>query len=162
MKRIPPTAELFKDRKIPTYPARVMMITNDEYPNAAWVVKKILMEAQSSIHVAAYMLTNMTAISLLDRARARGMKVRVIMQRDESRSYLPLSLHECVHTCTSSTVMHAKMIVVDGALTICGSHNLTSAAFGNNIEFSTLIDSPSFAKKCVHWIEYEWRKGIAY
>lgn len=79
------------------------------------------------------------------RAVRRGVVVRAISNNDEIVRILNNNGVRAVRLVVKNLV-HAKLMIIDEAITITGSHNYTTHAFTENIELSLLIDSPELAK----------------
>ena len=52
--------------------------------------------------------------------------------------------------------MHAKLILIDDSIVLCGSHNLTSSALWQNIETSILLVDPSVASQAKNFFLKLW------
>lgn len=59
-----------------------------------------------------------------------------------------------LHSFTSK--LHAKFIVVDGLISIVGSHNFTSTATKSPFEISILIDEPSISCDLANYFNHLW------
>lgn len=79
-------------------------------------------------------------IALVNAAR-RGVQVRAILNVAE---LVPLlnSVGIKARTLRDKRTLHAKMILIDGAQAVIGSHNLTANAFYRNLEVSVIVEIP--------------------
>mgnify|MGYP006277924993 CR=1 FL=1 len=59
-----------------------------------------------------------------------------------------------------STRVHAKIILIDGHLSILGSHNLSQRAHNVNFETSILIDSEPLNQELQNHFERLWRNRV--
>jgi phosphatidylserine/phosphatidylglycerophosphate/cardiolipin synthase-like enzyme len=121
-------------------------------PQAAIVAE--LAAARSSILVQAYVLTSRPIVGALLRARARGVDVRIILDRKQlqhDRSDLkaaarllsagiPVMVDDGVRG-----IAHNKVVVIDGRLVITGSYNFTWSAEHKNAENLVIIRDPVVA-----------------
>ncbi len=145
----------------------VQLVLNDQYFQVA---KKMIQEAKHSIHVMMFemgyydehpnTLSNLLIEELIH-ARKRGVKVEVILEVKEgedrttkrnrhSGRILSERGVEVIYDSLSKTT-HAKLIVVDGRLTLLGSTNWTYYALTNNNEVSVVIRSKEVAKGLVDY-----------
>ncbi|MGH7046886.1 MAG: phospholipase D-like domain-containing protein [Stellaceae bacterium] len=113
--------------------------------------------ARRQILVDAYDLTTGSGIvSALLRARARGVDIRLIADKRtpcERKSGLAVlaSAGTPIWIDRSVPIAHAKVMVIDGALTLMGSYNWTRNA-ARNSEDLNLVASPALAAAyAVHW-----------
>ncbi len=113
-----------------------------------------LAAARSSILVQAYVLTARPIVGALLQARARGVDVRIILDRKQlqhDRSDLkaaarllsagiPVMVDDGVRG-----IAHNKVVVIDGRLVITGSYNFTWSAEHKNAENLVIIRDPVVA-----------------
>jgi phosphatidylserine/phosphatidylglycerophosphate/cardiolipin synthase-like enzyme len=113
-------------------------------------------EARSSIRVQAYSFTSVPILSALKRAHARGIDVRVIVDKTSAgkqrsgSSYTAASYLTnagiSVWVDTTVSIAHNKVIVIDGKIVITGSFNFTSAAQNRNAENLLVIHDADLAQ----------------
>ncbi len=84
---------------------------------------------------AAVQLMNQTII----RARRRGVRVRAIANSDDIIRILKAENCQAKKLITKSLV-HCKLMILDGQKVITGSHNYTQSAFLTNLELSVVLD----------------------
>ena len=134
------------------------------------VAKRMIREAKTSILVMMFEMgyydehpntpSNLLVKELID-TKKRGVKVEVILEvREGSDRTTKRNRHtgkilsqggvEVVYDSLSKTT-HAKLMVVDGYLTLLGSTNWTYYALTNNHEASVLIRSKEIAKEVVDY-----------
>ncbi len=127
---------------------------NDPYNNPKdRTIQKMIMDdirgAKKTIDVATYNYTDTkTAQALID-AVHRGVKVRLVIDEDNARKNVVNDLRDGgvnVITAESDGLMHAKYIIIDGAVVISGSANMTLASFSSDNNFMIRIDSADAAK----------------
>jgi phosphatidylserine/phosphatidylglycerophosphate/cardiolipin synthase-like enzyme len=111
-------------------------------------------------------------------AAGRGVRVRVLLdgltwQDNASRTYrrmgdylagVPgIEVRRCDLAQFSSypgCLMHAKYCVIDGRLSVVGSHNWSWGAFAENRELSLAIDDTGFARALGLLFEQDWRAAV--
>jgi phosphatidylserine/phosphatidylglycerophosphate/cardiolipin synthase-like enzyme len=145
----------------------VQLVTDGQYFQVA---RKMIQEAKSSIQVMMFEMgyydqypntpSNLLIKELID-AKKRGVKVEVILEVKERKDrtternrntgkILSNEGVEVIYDPLSKTT-HAKLMVVDGELTLLGSTNWTYYALTNNHEVSVLIRSKKVAKEVVDY-----------
>lgn len=73
------------------------------------------------------------------RAARRGVKIRAIANNDQIINILKNEGCKAVKLRTTKRV-HCKLMIIDKAIVITGSHNYTQSAFQMNLELSMIID----------------------
>ena len=141
----------------------VQVVTDAQYFQVA---KKWIREAKTSIYVMMFEMgyydehsdtpSNLLVKELME-AKRRGVKVEVILEVREgedrttkrnrhSGKVLSEAGVEVIYDSLSQTT-HAKLMIVDGRLTLIGSTNWTYYALTNNHEASVLIRSKEVAEE---------------
>ena len=157
---------LLSFRRAAAYQAEVEPVPARAYAEAAL---REINEARVSVDVFMYAFSlrpdqkdslPLQLAEALRRARDRGVKVRVVLDRGPdpggfsqdpearngaARDYLaaagiPVFLDD------PQVVTHAKALIVDGKTVLLGSTNWTTAAFTQNVEADALVRSPEFAR----------------
>ena len=113
--------------------------------------------AERQVLVQEYEFTNRKVIGALARAKARGVDVRVIL--DKVVAHYPagasslVALGVPVWIDRAVTIAHNKVIIIDGETVIGGSFNLSYAADTRNAENVTWISSPGIASEfTANWV----------
>ena len=105
--------------------------------------------AKKTIDLATYNYTDTkTAKALID-AVHRGVKVRLVIDEDNARKDVISDLRDggvSVITAESNGLMHAKYIIIDNAVVISGSANMTLSSFSSDNNFMVRMESPEAAK----------------
>lgn len=121
--------------------------------------------AQSSIDVAIYSFTlDSIADSLLE-AKARGVKVRIIMDRLQAASdysedeRLESNGIEVKISSKTSGIMHNKFLVVDNKLVLTGSFNYSRNADEFNDENLVLIGKKEIVQGFLEEFEELWKEN---
>jgi phosphatidylserine/phosphatidylglycerophosphate/cardiolipin synthase-like enzyme len=141
----------------------VQLVTDAQYVEIA---KKLIREAKTAIQVMMFEMgyygehkntPSNALIRELIEARKRGVKVEVILEvREGEDRTTKRNRHtgrvlsdggvEVIYDSVSKTT-HAKLMMVDGKLTLLGSTNWTYYALSNNHEVAVLIRSKEVAKE---------------
>jgi len=154
-------AVIFLNTGIFSYPAdSVRPLFNKEYEPA---IASLIGEAKESIFIAMYCIQPgenqyhpvHKMLQELVQAHQRGVKIEVILEIDDKGGYLNEQnvkakeiLEEAgikVRFDSGGTVTHVKLIIIDGYITVIGSHNWTYTAFALNSEASVVIKSSGVA-----------------
>jgi len=141
----------------------VQLVTDAQYVEVA---KKLIREAKTAIQVMMFEMgyyeehkntpSNLLIRELIE-ARKRGVKVEVVLEvREGEDRTTKRNRHtgrvlsdggvEVIYDSVSRTT-HAKLMMVDGKLTLLGSTNWTYYALSNNHEVAVLIRSKEVAKE---------------
>jgi len=121
--------------------------------------------AACTIDVGIYLLTNDDVIAALERAAARGVRVRVIVEQypyggstDTAALVERLDAAGIEHTWSDSRFRftHAKYIVVDRHLAIIMNMNLTVSAFKSNREFGAISTERTLVNEAQAIFDGDW------
>jgi phosphatidylserine/phosphatidylglycerophosphate/cardiolipin synthase-like enzyme len=125
---------------------------------------KLINSATQSIDLAIYSFDRKSILNALLKAKARGVKIRVITEKDIynnpcyrityrtlKKAGIPLKLDNNVNE--YENLMHHKFIVIDKHLIWTGSCNLTNSGFEWNANDAILIDSTDLAKAYIEEFE---------
>ncbi len=160
----------FTFRPLPSFalPAEdVQLVTDAQYFQIA---KKMIQEAKSSIQVMMYEMvsydqypntpSNLLIKELVD-AKKRGVKIEVILEVKEEEDKTTIRNRQTGKILSDGGVeviydpffktTHAKLMVVDGLLTLLGSTNWTYHGLTSNNEVSALIRSKEVAKELIDY-----------
>ena len=127
---------------------------NDPYNNPKdRTIQNMLLDdirsAKKTIDVATYNYTDTKTASALIEAVHRGVRVRLVIDEENARKNVINDLRDggvSVITAESNGLMHAKYMIVDGAVVISGSANMTLASFSSDNNFMIRMESPEAAK----------------
>ncbi|MGN6033290.1 MAG: phospholipase D-like domain-containing protein [Thermomicrobiales bacterium] len=121
--------------------------------------------ADCAIDVGIYLLTNDDVIAALERAAARGVRVRVIVEQypyggssDTAALAKRLDAAGIEHQWSDSRFRftHAKYIVVDRQVAIIMNMNLTASAFKGNREFGAISTAPAVVNEAQAIFDGDW------
>jgi len=132
------------------------------------MILRAISAAQHSVLIQAYSFTDRRILSALGRARARGVDVRVILDKTDTQWYeghVPLasvirSKQIPVWIDTSVNIAHNKVMIIDSHDLITGSYNFTYAAAYDNAENLLLIrNAPKLVAAYIS--NWYWRQSCS-
>jgi phosphatidylserine/phosphatidylglycerophosphate/cardiolipin synthase-like enzyme len=108
--------------------------------------------ARREVLVQSYSFTSIPVADALVRAKARGVAVRVLLDRSDETakgSQLPALLDGKVEVSVDDrhAIAHNKVMVIDGAVVLTGSFNFTAAAELVNAENLLVVRDAALAKR---------------
>ncbi|MBI5227711.1 phospholipase D family protein [Candidatus Micrarchaeota archaeon] len=131
-------------------------------PDDGQQVINFINSAQTSLDVEVYVFTSHDAALAIEKAKSRGVKVRVILEPDVDGSNdkifgeLLSSGIEVRWASKFYRLTHAKFIVVDGQAVLVGSHNLSNAALRQNREASVIVYDSSVVSQFEKTFQTDW------
>jgi len=134
------------------------IIIGREYPQ---IVQPLIEQAQHSIDILVfdwrwYPSEPTSTIQKFNQqlliANGRGVKLRALVNNNIMPTILHLQGLQVKRVNTRS-LMHVKMIIIDGKYLVLGSHNLTKRAFCINHEVSILTDNEESIKRLLNYFE---------
>ncbi len=110
----------------------------------------VLADAKQTVLVQAYSFTSTPIAKALVAAKARGVDVRVILdksQRTERYSGADFIAHASIPVVIDEqpAIAHSKVMIIDSAVVITGSFNFTSSAESRNVENLLVLRSVELA-----------------
>ena len=123
-------------------------------------VVKELGNAKQTVLVQAYSFTSKPIAEALVKAHKRGVKVQVILDKSnktEKYSAADFVAHAGISTLIDAkhSIMHSKVMIIDGETVITGSFNFTKAAEENNAENLLILQSKDLAGRyTVNWLAH--------
>ncbi len=132
--------------------------------DCASLIVSLIEGASSQVYVAVYSFTRDDVAQALINARERGVDVKVLIEdeRANERGSEYGRLKDAgvdVRRDGNPDLMHHKFIVIDGAMVVTGSYNLSAAAEDRNDENIIVLLSEELAKKYEEEFMRMW--GIA-
>ena len=131
--------------------------------NCTQLIVSAIKEAKQEILVQAYSFTSTPIIKALIDQHRKGVKVKVILDRSQSRphgfSSAKLLMDYDIPTWIdfSPNIAHNKVIIIDKKTVITGSFNFTRAAQERNAENVFLLSDKEVAKRYVE----NWRQRLS-
>ncbi len=122
--------------------------------------------ARESIDVAVYHITSFELADALGAAQVRGVRVRVLTDREKLRAggggYRILERHRIpirALGAADQSLMHSKFALFDGKLLITGSYNWTQSAEVANHENLVVLDDPDLVARFDREFQRLWREA---
>jgi phosphatidylserine/phosphatidylglycerophosphate/cardiolipin synthase-like enzyme len=127
---------------------------------AEQAIVRFIQDAQTSVYVAAYAFTSRPIAQALLDARARGLDVRVVVDKSQSSGRYSAATFLANHAVFvrvdgAYQLQHQKVVIVDGVSVETGSYNFTASARDRNSENVIIIrNAPELASR----YEANWEK----
>ncbi|AEA33896.1 phospholipase D family protein [Hippea maritima] len=127
--------------------------------------------AKSSIDVAVYDFTSRPLAKAIIKAKARGVKVRILLDRKANQNKysketflrnagIDVRLAIPHVAWDREGLMHNKFAVIDGKVVITGSANWTASAFKINDENVIIINRVDIANVYEKEFKYLWKRSL--
>ncbi|WP_038045794.1 phospholipase D-like domain-containing protein [Thermus caliditerrae] len=127
----------------------------------------LIASAREEILVKMYLWTpsRLDVVEALGEAVARGVKVRVLLEREPSGGRVDLAVFQALKergaevqltTPFRFVFVHEKSLVVDRKVAWVGTMNLTGSSFTANREYALLLDDPRQVAEVVKVFEADW------
>lgn len=136
-------------------------------PDGGHAIIEYLDSAEKSIDIEMYVFSSRDVVEALERAKSRGVKVRIILERDvisgennEIRRELLSKGFDVRFAGSAYKLTHSKFIIVDGKAVLVGSHNLSNSALYKNREASVIIREAAIIRDFQGAFGTDW--AIAY
>ena len=123
---------------------------------------ELLNQAERSIDVEMYTLTDTEVLTALERAETRGVAVRVIMDPNQPSNRSPVDrlkqqgVEVKWFPVTKPALMHRKLAIVDGTRLFAGSVNWTHNGLAKNEELMVIVEDPAIAKQLDKVFAGDW------
>lgn len=95
--------------------------------------------------------------SALLRAHRRGVKVRILTNYAEVIAFA-IGLGFDAKAWPEKSLLHTKLLIIDGKKCVTGSHNITQSAFTSNMETSIILDDPDDIARFSNYFETLWQR----
>ena len=132
--------------------------------DCASLIVRIIDGASRSVHVMMYSFTSDEIAEALIRAKNRGVDVKVVMESQQAgirgseyRRLLDAGID--VRLDGNPSLMHHKVVIIDGLIVITGSYNWSRAAEQDNDENLIVIRSPSIAAAYEEEFQRVWAQA---
>lgn len=123
----------------------------------------IIDKADSTVDIAMYSFTKREISWALVRAKERGIKIRVLLDRTQAsnrNSKHNFLKNKGIDVRTMGTTMHHKFAVIDDKILITGSYNWTANAEARNVENILFIrNSPNLTSQYKEQFEELWERN---
>ncbi len=133
-------------------------------PDSQDEVIGLIRGAKESIDVEMYLFNYRPLAEELVAAKAKGIKVRVILEPRLSGDNVNLGMMEYLRengiearwASLDYKLTHAKMMLIDGKKVLVGSTNWSRSALNDNREYSVLIEDEKIASEFLANFEKDW------
>ena len=129
--------------------------------NCDYEIIKAIGQTKKQILVQSYIFNDMSIAKALVEAKRKGIDVKVILDKSQIKKqhkivdFLNRNQIKVIIANYSPAILHNKIIVIDGAITLTGSYNFSYGARRNQ-ENVVLINDTEFTKKYIqNWYECE-------
>ncbi|WP_337844705.1 phospholipase D-like domain-containing protein [Thermus sp.] len=128
---------------------------------------ELIGEAREEILVKMYLWTpsRTDLVEALGQAVARGVKVRVLLEREPSGGRVDLSVYQALKDRGVEVKLtqpfrfvfvHEKSLVVDGKKAWVGTMNFTGSSFSANREYALILDDPESVREIRRVFQADW------
>jgi len=144
----------------------LFLITSPE-GNAEDKIVELIQSANQSIEVEMYIFTNSKLSDALINAKKRGVEVKLILgstEGEDIEGVITLLTGNGIEVRNASKefrTMHSKIMVVDGAIVLIGSHNWSQSAMFYNREISVIIHDSTISKQVQNIFYSDWSKSTS-
>jgi cardiolipin synthase A/B len=146
---------------------RILVAATLPAPSIRPLVMRLIDEATRTLDLELFVLTDTGVVHAIERARARGVGVRVLLdpgQRpsDGAAAALTTAGVSVRHYRSSGEKLHAKVGIADGRTVVFGSANWTTSGFQHNHEIDVeILDVPTVAAQLTAMMESDWAASAA-
>ena len=131
------------------------------YDNPQKEIIKNINQAEAFINIAMYIFTDREIAIPLVKARERGVKVRLYLDKDQvdyqySQSRFLVQKGIKTRISTNNYIMHNKFAIIDNRILLTGSYNWTFSANNRNDENLMVIDDPEIIALYQNQFEKLW------
>jgi phosphatidylserine/phosphatidylglycerophosphate/cardiolipin synthase-like enzyme len=123
--------------------------------------------AEESIDIEIYVLSSRDVVEALERAKARGVDIRITIERNtmgtgnqEIYNELASKGFNIRYAGSEYKLTHSKFMIVDGEAVLVGSHNLSNSALKKNREASVIIRDDATVQEFIDVFQTDW--ALAY
>jgi phosphatidylserine/phosphatidylglycerophosphate/cardiolipin synthase-like enzyme len=132
------------------------------YDDPESIIIKSIENAEESINIAMYSLTDSEISRAIVRAKERGVVIKIYLDSKEvnaehskSRFFIKEGI-ENVRLSSNRYLMHNKFAIIDNKIVITGSYNWTASAGQRNDENLLVLDEEKIVKKYQDYFYHLW------
>lgn len=132
-------------------------------PEDGAMIPALIDAAKSSIDIEIYVFSSRDVVEALERAKSRGVRVRIIIERnvigdDNEEIFRELASKGFSIRYASSAykLTHSKFIIIDGNAVLVGSHNLSNSALYKNREASVILRDGRIVRDFIQAFATDW------
>ena len=119
--------------------------------------------ARGAIDFYAEVIRDPEIIAALAAAEGRGVEVRLIvngaLDENQQEAAAQLDRRGVEIRLATGLYIHAKVMVIDGAMAVVGSQNFTATSLDDNRELAILLRDPLLVERCVSVFERDWLRA---
>lgn len=121
-------------------------------------IVEMIDEADSTIEIEVYAFTSRDIVEALERAKTRGVKIRIILEtiNREMHDELLYKGFNVKYATKAYKTTHSKIMIVDGKKLLVGSHNFSNSALYKNREASVIITDMNTVNEFIEEFEADW------
>ena len=119
--------------------------------------------AEKSMDIEMYVFTSRDIVESLERAKNRGVSIRIIIERstisgsnDEIYRELAAKGFNIRYASKDYKLTHSKFAIIDGRTVLVGSHNFSNSALFENREASVILHDPETANEFQSVFDTDW------
>ena len=134
------------------------MITPVFSPYEGDEIIRMIDDAETSIDIEVYAFTSRDIVDALERARFRGVSIRIILEKinPEMHDELLSKGFNARYAPGIYKTTHSKIMIVDGKKVLVGSHNFSNSALFKNREASVILTDMKTAQEFISEFEMDW------
>ena len=133
-------------------------------PDAGEEVIGLIDSAEESVDIEMYVFTSRDVVDALQRAKSRGVDVRIIIERStisgsnrEIYNELAAKGFNVRYASSSYKLTHSKFMIIDGKTVLVGSHNFSNSALYYNREASVIIKNHQAVSEFREAFDVDWK-----
>lgn len=122
--------------------------------------------AEETLDVEVYILSSRDVVSALERAKNRGVEIRIIIEsrtlgtkNTEIYEELVSKGFQVKYASSDFALTHSKFMISDGKKVFVGSHNFSNSALKKNREASVIFKYPPAVSEFIGIFEEDWSRG---
>lgn len=119
--------------------------------------------AEETLEIEVYILSSRDVIEALERAKNRGVNIRIIIEErtigtknTEIYAELVSKGFQVKYASPVFALTHSKFMIADGKRVIVGSHNFSNSAITKNREASVIFEYPPAVAEFIEIFEHDW------
>lgn len=132
-------------------------------PDGGDDIIQLMDSAEQSIDIEMYVFTSRDIVDALERAKSRGVKTRIIVERStisgsnsEIFNELAAKGFNVRYASKAYKLTHSKIMIIDGKSVLVGSHNFSNSALYFNREASVIIKNHQTVSEFIDAFETDW------
>ncbi|MBU0527873.1 MAG: phospholipase D-like domain-containing protein [Candidatus Micrarchaeota archaeon] len=123
----------------------------------------LIKNAEESIEIEMYVFTSRDVVDELEKAKNRGVKIRLIIERSTISGSNKQIFEELQakgfnvrYASKTYKLTHSKFMIIDNKSVLVGSHNFSNSALFKNREASVIITDQNTVSEFLSVFELDW------